>query len=145
MSFGSFCINKWGENVAKWQEIVHLHIQALTKHFMSSDWTFASFMPCNTSTLAEHLQCVRCVSCVSWCSGVLISHWLVPVLLGDSVEGGEYQWQDDLTVLLYQTEDVLVIPEIKSPLRYLRDPECTHKRLDGDLDVDCAMVNSELG
>lgn len=42
------------------------------------------------------------------------------MLLGDSVEGGEYQRQDDLTVLLYQTEDVLVVPEVKSPLRYLK-------------------------
>lgn len=49
------------------------------------------------------------------------------MLLGDSVEGGEYQWQDDLTVLLYQTEDVLVIPEIKSPLRYLGDSAHTQK------------------
>lgn len=42
------------------------------------------------------------------------------MLLGDSVEGGEHQWKDDLAVLLYQAEDVLVVPEIKSPLCYLR-------------------------
>lgn len=54
-----------------------------------------------------------------------MSHSLVPVLLGDSVEGGEYQRQDDLTVLLYQTEDVFVVPEVKSPLRYLKQ---THRQ-----------------
>lgn len=42
------------------------------------------------------------------------------MLLGDSVEGGEHQRKDDLAVLLYQAEDVLVIPEIKSTLCYLR-------------------------
>lgn len=42
------------------------------------------------------------------------------MLLGDSVEGGKHQRQDDLAVLLYQAEDVLIIPEIKSPLCYLR-------------------------
>lgn len=41
------------------------------------------------------------------------------MLLGDSVKSGEHQRQDDLAVLLNQTEDVLVIPEIKSPLCYL--------------------------
>jgi len=49
------------------------------------------------------------------------------VLLGNSVEGGEYQRQDDLTVLLYQTEDVLIVPEVKSPLCDLRH---THRRAD---------------
>lgn len=41
------------------------------------------------------------------------------MLLGDPVEGGEHQRQDDLAVLLDQAEDVLVVPEIKSPLCYL--------------------------
>lgn len=42
------------------------------------------------------------------------------MLFGDSVEGGEHQRQDDLTVLLNQAEDVFVVPEVKSPLRYLK-------------------------
>lgn len=51
--------------------------------------------------------------------------WLVPVLLGDSVEGGKNQRQYDLTVFLYQTEDVLVVPKVKSPLCYLKHTEKT--------------------
>lgn len=41
---------------------------------------------------------------------------LVPVLLGDSVKRAKDQRQDDLTVLLDQTQNILIIPEIQSPL-----------------------------
>lgn len=42
------------------------------------------------------------------------------MFLGDSVERGKHQRQDDLAVLLYQAEDVLIVPEVKSALRYLK-------------------------
>lgn len=58
-------------------------------------------------------------------------HWLVPVLLGDSVEGSKHQWKDDLTVFLNQTEDVFIVPEVKSPLRYLKHTQTrTQTRVD---------------
>lgn len=51
------------------------------------------------------------------------------MLLGDSVEGSEHQWKDDLTVFLNQTEDVFIVPEVKSPLRYLKHTR-TQRRVD---------------
>lgn len=41
---------------------------------------------------------------------------LVPVLFGDSVKRAKDQRQDDLTVLLDQTQNILIVPEIQSPL-----------------------------
>lgn len=43
-------------------------------------------------------------------------HSLVPVLFGDSVKRPEHQRQDDLAVLLDQTQNIFIIPEIQSPL-----------------------------
>lgn len=50
------------------------------------------------------------------------------MLLGDSVERGEHQRQDDLAVLLYQAKDVLIVPEVKSSLRYLKPPHTEKKK-----------------
>lgn len=76
-------------------------------------------MFCFYGTLQIEIHTKKAMIKVGVC--VCVSVWaiLVPVLLGDSVEGAEHQWQDDLTVLFYQTEDILIVPEIKSSLCYL--------------------------
>lgn len=48
----------------------------------------------------------------------------VPVLLGDDVQAAEHDGQDLVDVLLYEAENVLVVPEVQRPLCYL--PEKTH-------------------
>lgn len=48
----------------------------------------------------------------------------VPVLLGDDVQAAEHDGQDLVDVLLYEAENVLVVPEVQRPLCYL--PEETH-------------------
>ena len=35
------------------------------------------------------------------------------------VESWKHYWHDDLVILLYQRHDILVIPEVESPLRHL--------------------------
>lgn len=44
----------------------------------------------------------------------------IPVLLGDSVQATKHDRKDLVNVLLYETEDVLVIPEVQRSLGYLR-------------------------
>lgn len=48
----------------------------------------------------------------------------VPVLLGDDIQAAEHDGQDLVDVLLYEAENVLVVPEVQRPLCYL--PEKTH-------------------
>lgn len=43
----------------------------------------------------------------------------VPVLLGDDVQAAEHDGQDLVDVLLYEAENVLVVPEVQRPLCYL--------------------------
>lgn len=55
--------------------------------------------------------------------GYCVCYLLVPVLFGDSVKRAKDQRQDDLTVLLDQTQNILIIPEIQSPLCNLTHTE----------------------
>lgn len=43
-------------------------------------------------------------------------HSLVPVLLGDLVEGPKHSRQHSVAVVLNEAQDILVVPEIQSPL-----------------------------
>ena len=45
---------------------------------------------------------------------------LVPVLLGDAVQGGEHDGQHHVAVLLNQVHDVLIVPEVQSSLCNLK-------------------------
>lgn len=53
-----------------------------------------------------------------------VEHSRVPVLLGDDVQAAEHDGQDLVDVLLYEAENVLVVPEVQRPLCYL--PDKTH-------------------
>lgn len=46
-------------------------------------------------------------------------HVRIPVLFGDSVQAAEHDGQNLVDVLLDEAEDVLVIPQVQSPLCYL--------------------------
>ena len=46
-------------------------------------------------------------------------HIRVPVLFGDAVQAAKHDGQDLVDVLLDQTQDVLVIPEVERPLCHL--------------------------
>lgn len=45
-----------------------------------------------------------------------LGHSLIPVLLGHLVEGPKYRRQHSVAVVLNEAQDVLIIPEIQSPL-----------------------------
>lgn len=48
--------------------------------------------------------------------GTRLGHSRVPVLLGHLVEGPKYRRQHSVAVVLNEAQDVLIIPEIQSPL-----------------------------
>lgn len=43
-------------------------------------------------------------------------HSLIPVLLGDLVEGPKHSRQHSMAVVLNEAQDILIVPEIQSPL-----------------------------
>lgn len=45
------------------------------------------------------------------------------MLFGDAVQAVEHDGQDLVYVLLDQTQNVLVVPEVQRPFRYLHDTE----------------------
>ena len=49
---------------------------------------------------------------------------LVPVLLGDAVQGGEHDGQHHVAVLLNQVHDVLIVPEVQCSLCNLEKKTC---------------------
>ena len=53
-------------------------------------------------------------------------HLLVPVLLWYSVEAVEHDGDDDVRVLLNETDNVLVVPEVKCTLSNLKASTHTH-------------------
>lgn len=48
------------------------------------------------------------------------------MLLGDDVQAAEHDGQDLVDVLLYEAENVLVVPEVQRPLCYLPGRTHTH-------------------
>lgn len=56
-------------------------------------------------------------------SQAIITHSdsLIPVGFGIAVEGWEHDWEDFGSIVTDQAHDVLVVPVVKSSLRYLHD------------------------
>lgn len=58
-------------------------------------------------------------------------HSLIPVLLGDLVEGPKHSRQHSVAIVLNEAQDILIVPEIQSPLCNLGQRDGRVKSLSG--------------
>lgn len=68
------------------------------------------------------------------------------MLLGDDVQAAEHDGQDLVNVLLYEAENVLVVPEVQRPLCYLPVKTNTNRHTRTQLDevFNCYLFSQEL-
>jgi hypothetical protein len=78
--------------------------------------TFLLFTtPCHPDTFSDPLQ-LGAILGAGLAPSPSLDNSLIPVLLGDLVEGPKHSRQHSVAVVLNEAQDILVVPEVQSPL-----------------------------